>query len=191
MTVDDQLIDKWTPLLLYTLWKSSPDLSEEERVDLVQETWLDFISQLKKSNAKEIAAPKAYLCRILLNNLVDFKRKSQKAEASEEDLTYHPWEGPDQYDRQWEQRFDAEDFWRKEFMSAPEKENVNKEIRAHLNECMKSLPSIQQHIFIMREIDLLDHQSIAEKFEKKPNSIRQQLVRAKNKLKDCLSGHFT
>ena len=64
---------------------------------------------------------------------------------------------------------------------------ISKEVLANYHQAVEMLPAKRKAIFKMRYEEELDYQSIAERLQISPNTVKVQLVRARKFLKDQLA----
>lgn len=137
--------------------------SRTDAEDLVQDVFLKAYGSVSALRDPELF--KAWLYRIALNKVKDFRRRQRFASlfsfSEEEKEQDHPDMGPDSYDH-----LAGKQFWNR------------------FNEFIKKLPGVQQEVFRLRFLDHLSIAEIALTLEKSESSVKTHLYRAIEKFKN-------
>ena len=151
--------------------------------DIVQNT---FLAALKaKDSFAGHSSEKTWLFGILKNKIMDHyreKKKNQKYGLSLED------------DRDpCESDFDGRGHWRAlpfHWGIDPEKAVVDKELLQNLLGCMNTLSPKFRQLYVLREIEGYDSETLCSELDITPNNLWVMLHRARNLLKKCMEVHL-
>jgi len=156
---------------------------DEHAEDIVQNT---FLAALKaKDSFAGLSSEKTWLFGILKNKIMDHyreKKKNQKYGMSLED--YH-----DPCDSDYDGRGHWQSFSFNWGMD-PEKTVVDKELLLIFSGCMNTLPQKLRQLYIFREVEGYNSETICSALDITPNNLWVMLHRARNRLKKCIEVHL-
>ncbi len=143
---------------------------EEEVEDVMQETYIKAYQQLK--NFKYKSKFSTWLCRIMINeSLGRIKKKSKFESYSENDkaeaVPLHAATAAN--------------------LVTPEKQLLQKELAAILENAIQKIPSTYKTVFILREIEKMSIQETAQCLNISNENVKVRLHRAKDLIKSQLS----
>ncbi len=150
-------------------------LDREESLDIVQEVFLKVHRYI--GNFKKDSNLYTWLHRMTVNESLNWVRKMKRrfkwfhrpVESDDEDFNY-PELGNEDH--------------------TPDKLFFDKEMQAVLMEQMKKLPEDARAIFMLREIDGLSYDEIADILKIKRGTVSSRLFYARKRLKKKLAGYF-
>ena len=156
---------------------------EEHADDIVQNTFLAALEA--KNSFAGLSSEKTWLFGILKNKIMDHyreKKKNQKYGLSLED------------DRDpCESDFDGKGHWRSlpfHWGIDPEKAVIDKELLQIFLGCMNALSPKFRQLYVLREIEGHDSETICSELSITPNNLWVILHRARNLLKKCMEVHL-
>ena len=157
---------------------------EEHAEDIVQNT---FLAALKaKESFAGLSSEKTWLFGILKNKIMDHyreKKKNQKYGLSLED--YHDPCASD---------FDGKGHWQSfsfHWGVDPEKAVADKELLQVFSGCMNTLSPKLRELYVLREIEDLDSETLCSELEITPSNLWVMLHRARNQLKKCIEANLS
>lgn len=157
---------------------------EEHAEDIVQNT---FLTALKaKDSFAGLSSEKTWLFGILKNKIMEHyreKKKNQKYGLSLED-NHDPCESD----------FDGKGHWQSfsfHWGTDPEKAVVDKELLQIFWGCMNTLSPKFRELYVLREIEGCDSETICSESDITPNNLWVILHRARNLLKKCMEVHLS
>jgi RNA polymerase sigma-70 factor (ECF subfamily) len=146
--------------------------SESDAQDAVQEAFLSAFKAL--DGFAESSSLSTWLHRIVVNCAL-MKRRSQRVRPEQSIEALLP-------------QFDEQGAWRGEPMAweTPGADMENAETRAIVRACVDELPDTYRQVFLMREIEEMDTQVVAEMLGVTSNAVKVRLHRARQALKTLL-----
>lgn len=151
-------------------------LEREESLDIVQEVFLKvhrYIGSFKKDSNLY-----TWLHRMTVNESLNWIRKMKRRFK----WLHRPVESEDDNDFIYPE-LGSEDY-------APEKLFQDKEMKTVLFDQMKKLPEDARAIFMLREIDGLSYDEIADILKIKRGTVSSRIFYARKRLKENLAGYF-
>lgn len=152
--------------------------------DLVQETLLAAWKGREQYEGR--GEERTWLVGILKRRILDFYRRrwwEQSATALSAD---------EDGDRLMNQMFDEKGMWKDERPQAwadPRRTLENKEIVAHLDRCLKTLPVRLAEAFTLREMEEFEGDEICQALGVSATNLWQMIHRARVRLRRCLEKH--
>ena len=150
--------------------------------DLVQDTLISALNSL--DSFKGNSAERTWLIGILNHKITDHLRKAFREVTGTDDSTVlEIFEN---------QQFDQTGHWDRNitYWNNPEESVQSKEFWQVTNECIKNLPENMATLFILREIDGMETDQLAEALELSKSNIWTSLSRTRMKMRDCLERHW-
>jgi len=146
--------------------------SDSDAQDAVQEAFLSAFKAL--DGFAESSSLSTWLHRIVVNCAL-MKRRSQRVRPEQSIEALLP-------------QFDEQGAWRGEPMAweTPGADMENAETRAIVRACVDELPDTYRQVFLMREIEEMDTQVVAEMLGVTSNAVKVRLHRARQALKTLL-----
>jgi len=140
----------------------------EDALDIVQEVFIKLFRSMK--NFKGRSNLYTYLYRIAMNTAIDYTRKMKKYPTSNFD----------------DERglFSSDDLGKR-----PEKILIDKELEERLKTAMEKLPSNQKASLILREVEDLSYQEIAEVTGCSIGTVMSRLHYGRKKLRELLKNY--
>lgn len=160
-------------LVFSILYKLAPDKADIE--DIAQEVWVKVYQSLHKLKAP--GAFRSWLNRITLNTFRDRLRQQGNHIAFSLDDTFES---------------DSGDQMRVELEAPgllPEEELLKSEWQEHLEEAIQQLPPSHRMVIIMREIQRLSYDEIAQSLDISLGTVKSRIARAREKLVGTLEGY--
>lgn len=149
--------------------------------DLIQDTLLAACRGIQGFEGK--SSPRTWLVSILKHKIADHVRHQVRTEQMQEDVGTDPtseWFGSDGH---W---VDAPRAWR----DNPEALCENSDFRKVLKACIGQLPDVQREVFILRELDDDNSDSICKKLGLSSSNLHVLMHRARMALRSCLEAHW-
>ena len=143
----------------------------EEALDIVQEVFIKLYRSIK--NFKGESRLSTYLYRMAINAAIDHLRGIGKAAAisldGEEAAGFQAAEEPER---------------------RPDRIFLYKELEGKVNEALKSLPPDQRTAIVLREVEGLSYQEIAETMKSSIGTVMSRLHYGRRKLQDLLMDYL-
>ena len=156
---------------------------EDHADDIVQNT---FLAALKaKDSFAGLSTEKTWLFGILKNKIMEHYREIKKNRKY--DLNLEDDRDPCESD------FDGKGHWRSlpfHWGIDPEKAVVDKELLQNFLGCMDSLSPKFRQLYVLREIEGYDSETICSELDITPSNLWVMLHRARNRLKKCIEVHL-
>jgi RNA polymerase sigma-70 factor (ECF subfamily) len=150
--------------------------------DLVQETLLAALQA--RDTPAVVANERAWLLGILRHKVFDHFRRVSRDRTPADPPTGDEHDGGDDFDERG--RWAAPPArW-----SSPEHALEQEEFLNALDACMDELPARQRHTFVLRELDGIASDDLAEALGTSRNNVFVLLSRARQHLRDCLELHW-
>lgn len=149
--------------------------SEEDAFDLSQETFLKAYRSL--NTFRNESSFGTWVCRMASNLCIDFLRKQKRrgkiVSLDEPDVCGRPAEVPD-------------------LRYAPEAAYEKKELSRLIRENLQKLPDEQKLILVLRDVEGLSYQEIADQLRLELGTVKSRIARARAHLANLLtaSGNF-
>ena len=151
--------------------------------DIVQNT---FLAALKaKDSFAGQSTEKTWLFGILKNKIMEHYRRIKKSRKY--DLNLEDDRDPCESD------FDGKGHWRSlpfDWGIDPEKAVADKELLQILSGCMNTLSPKFRQLYVLREIEEHDSETICSDLDITPNNLWVMLHRTRNLLKKCIESHL-
>ena len=163
------LVRRHTDILIATARGMGWSLDEAE--ELVQETWVTFLSTVKNFQGRSTV--RTYVTGILYNKSLERRREVVREQAA------------DPVDEVFENRFGWFGIW-KRFPKGPDEEAVNKELADMIQDCAEGLTMAQRTAFYLREVEKQPTVQICNVLDLTPTHLGVILFRARNKLRECI-----
>ena len=158
--------------------------AEDVAEDLVQDTFLVAVQSYEKFQGR--SAPRTWLVGILRHKIYDRLRIVGREE---------PIDGEALEKRQLDHLFDSAEHWRAstgplQWGASPENVVSNRQFLNVLESCLGKLPDKFRAAFLLREMDELSRDEIAEKMNLTSNHVGVLLYRARAELQECLQTNW-
>ena len=142
----------------------------EEALDIVQEVFIKLFRSIK--NFKGESRLSTYLYRMAINTAIDHVRKVRKPILSslEGEEGFQPVEGPEK---------------------RPDRIFLYKELEEKVNEALGKLPADQRTALILREVEGLSYQEIADSMGCSIGTVMSRLHYGRRRMQDLLKGYVT
>ena len=140
----------------------------EEALDLAQEVFLKAYKALPQF--KGHSRFYTWLYRIAINTVIDFRRKSKGVTS-----------------------FSIDDENIKEIpgnTASPDRQAINQELREELHSALVSLPEDQRAVIVLRELEELSYQEIADTLECTIGTVMSRLHYARKRLRERLKSYL-
>ena len=141
----------------------------EEALDIVQEVFIKLFRSIR--NFKRESRLSTYLYRMTVNTVIDHLRKTEKFRASslDEDAGIQPVEEPER---------------------RPDRIFFYKELEGRVNEALNQLPMDQRTVIILREVEGLSYQEIAETTKSSMGTVMSRLHYGRKKIQELLKNYL-
>ncbi len=156
---------------------------EEYADDIVQDTFLAALEA--KDSFAGLSSEKTWLFGILKNKIMEHYREIKKNRKY--GLNLEDDRDPCESD------FDGKGHWRSlpfHWGIDPEKAVVDKELLQNFLGCMDSLSPKFRQLYVLREIEGYDSETICSELDITPSNLWVMLHRARNRLKKCIEVHL-
>jgi len=142
----------------------------EEALDIVQEVFIKLFRSIK--NFKGESRLSTYLYRMTVNTAIDHVRKAGKPIASslEGEEGFQPAEEPEK---------------------RPDRVFLYKELEGKVNEALGKVPADQRMALILREVEGLSYQEIADSMKCSIGTVMSRLHYGRKRMQDLLKGYVT
>ncbi len=142
----------------------------EEALDIVQEVFIKLFRSIK--NFKGESRLSTYLYRMAVNTAIDHVRKAGKPIASslEGEEGFQPAEEPEK---------------------RPDRIFLYKELEGKVNEALGKIPADQRMVLILREVEGLSYQEIADSMKCSIGTVMSRLHYGRKRMQDLLKGYVT
>ena len=142
----------------------------EEALDIVQEVFIKLFRSIK--NFKGESRLSTYLYRMAVNTAIDHVRKAGKPIASslEGEEGFQPAEEPEK---------------------RPDRIFLYKELEGKVNEALGKVPADQRMALILREVEGLSYQEIADSMKCSIGTVMSRLHYGRKRMQDLLKGYVT
>lgn len=147
--------------------------SPEEAEEVLQETFLSVFENLKDFRGD--SSFKTWLYRIATNFALMKLRKSQKIDSLNEPLNVNGDEIPK----------DVEDW-----SENPEGKYEQEELKEILKSAMDSLPEIYRTVFLLRDVEGMSNQEVADILGLSLPAVKSRALRARLQLREVLAPYF-
>lgn len=155
--------------------------------DLVQETFLSAIKAKERFSGR--SSVKTWLTGILKNKVIDYYRKKNRNQSMQDIANF--------YEREEAELFSEDGSWNYDHDSVPadwspaQVSSLDRsEFMRAFHDCSQKLPERIRTIFLMREIDGLDTDTICAEMDITPQNLWTILHRARMALRACLEKNF-
>ena len=146
-------------------------LSVQNAEDTAQNTFVTFMEKLDDFEGRSHV--RTWLFGILYRKISEMRRGAQREERAED------------IEEVMENRFKTNGFWAKPPRKT-DSSSFDRDIRAHLNDCLDDITNDQRLAFIMREVEEMNSDEICEAMEVSRSNLGVLLYRGRNKLRECL-----
>ena len=146
-------------------------LNDDRAQDVVQEVFKTFIETAERFEGRSHV--RTWLFGILYHKISEARRGVTK-DARADDI-----------DEVMESRFDERGMWSRPPAQA-DHGTWNKEITAHIEDCMEPLPDNQRLAFVLREVEGMESEEICNTLDVTRTNLGVLLYRARNSLRECL-----
>jgi RNA polymerase sigma-70 factor, ECF subfamily len=142
----------------------------EEALDIVQEVFIKLFRSIK--NFKGESRLSTYLYRMAINTAIDHVRKAGKPILSslEGEEGFQPAEEPEK---------------------RPDRIFLYKELEGKVNEALGKIPADQRMALILREVEGLSYQEIADSLKCSIGTVMSRLHYGRKRMQDLLKGYVT
>ena len=147
--------------------------SEEDAFDLSQEAFLKAFNNLDKFRGDSKFS--VWLYRLTSNICIDFIRKKRRRQ--ETSLSVEDEDGAEDELQLPDERF------------SPETELERKELRRAVDDGLRQLPADYRNILVLRELNGLSYDEIAQALEMEVGTVKSRIFRARKKLCAILLRH--
>ena len=147
--------------------------SEEDAFDLSQEAFLKAFNNLDKFRGDSKFS--VWLYRLTSNICIDFIRKKRRRQ--ETSLSVEDEDGAEDEFQIPDERF------------SPETELEKKELRRAVDDGLRQLPADYRNILVLRELNGLSYDEIAQALEMEVGTVKSRIFRARKKLCAILLRH--
>ena len=147
--------------------------SEEDAFDLSQEAFLKAFNNLDKFRGDSKFS--VWLYRLTSNICIDFIRKKRRRQ--ETSLSMEDEDGAEDELQLPDERF------------SPETELERKELRRAVDDGLRQLPADYRNILVLRELNGLSYDEIAQALEMEVGTVKSRIFRARKKLCAILLRH--
>lgn len=137
--------------------------------DITHETFLILIERPERFDARRGSLP-TFLCGIARNLVMNHLRRKVNADAGFEEF----------------ENFDAAEDAVK---NNPLKDLLNRELAAHIDDCIADLPPLQREAIILREFGELSYEEIASVTQTEISTVKARLHRARQTLSVKLAAY--
>ena len=151
--------------------------------EVVQETLLAALQS--RNNFAGKSSEKTWLIGILKHKIIDHIRKSVRELPLDEDLQ--------EFDSICDEVFDGKGYWKIEIeqWNDPRRSLEQEQFWRTLENCVSRLPTRLATLFVLREVDGLDSESICKELQiSSTNNLWVMLSRMRMRLRDCLGRHW-
>ena len=140
----------------------------EEALDIVQEVFIKLFRSIK--NFKGESRLSTYLYRMAVNTAIDHMRKGKKPVLSslEGEEGFQPAEGPEK---------------------RPDRIFLYKELEEKVNEALGKIPADQRMALVLREVEGLSYQEIADSMRCSIGTVMSRLHYGRKRMQDLLKGY--
>ncbi len=163
-------------LYRHALFRLRDPMTAEE---MVQETFLAALQARQRFAGK--STEKTWLVGILKHKIIDYLRKAVREQPHDEELS--------DFDTLQNESFDGKGHWKIDVTpwTCPDEQLENEHFQQTLNNCIQHLPPRMATLFILREIDGLDSQTICKEMAlSSTNNLWTMLSRMRMRLRQCL-----
>lgn len=142
----------------------------EEALDIVQEVFIKLFRSIKNFKGKSRLS--TYLYRMAVNTAIDHVRKAGKPVVSslEGEEGFQPAEEPEK---------------------RPDRIFLYKELEGKVNEALGKIPADQRMVLILREVEGLSYQEIADSMKCSIGTVMSRLHYGRKRMQDLLKGYVT
>jgi RNA polymerase sigma-70 factor (ECF subfamily) len=146
--------------------------NRDDALDVVQDSFVKAFSSLR--NFRFDAKFYTWFYRLLTNKAIDKIREvSRNPRAS--------------FDETWMQREDGDLMGQSEYFERPDEAVTKQEIKKVMKEAIDSLPEHHRVVIVLRELEGLSYQEIAEVLDISIGTVMSRIHYGKEKLRDLLS----
>lgn len=175
-------VEEHSDYLFRCALKHFPDTSAAE--EIVQETFVAAVGSI--ANFKGDSSPRTWLTSILRFKVIDRIRAKTRDNSVSLDEVKDP---------SLSHYFDEAEHWKSEtgpvhWNTQPDALLEQKQLRGILEQCVTKLPERFRNIFLLRELEGLSRDEIAEQLRLSASNIGVILHRARLALRDCLQVHW-
>lgn len=166
----EELINNYERLVFNVVLRKIGDY--EEAKDITQETLIKVYKNIEK--CKDMKNFRGWICTIALNTCIDNLRKRKRTYIESMDELLETEDG------QAEKQFVSEE-------KTPEERLIQSELSSDIQKCLNKLSDAHKTIIILRDIQGLSYQEIAEAVgEKSIGTVKSRLSRARDSMKKFL-----
>ncbi|MCA9038944.1 MAG: sigma-70 family RNA polymerase sigma factor [Planctomycetaceae bacterium] len=159
----DQLVLRYQDRLFNTLLRMFN--SEQDALDAAQEAFVQAFQKLDTFQGKSQFY--SWLCRIAINNVLSQKRKRKVATASLDSAREKAGIEPDDDNRE----------------NRPSHQLETSENQSAIQQALNELPEDQRTVIVLKEIDGLKYEEIAEILDCPVGTVRSRIHRARSELR--------
>ncbi len=141
----------------------------EEALDIVQEVFIKLFRSIKNFRGKSRFS--TYLYRMAVNTAIDHVRKAGKSHVSslDQEEGFQPAEEPER---------------------RPDRIFLYKEMEGKVNEALNELPPDQRTAIVLREVEGLSYQEIAETMKSSIGTVMSRLHYGRRKMQELLRNYL-
>jgi len=169
-----ELLRRYQPHVERVLYHLAPDW--QDRADLAQEIWIRVYRNIKRLN--EPVKFRGWLSRIATNLFYDELRKRKRVSSP---LSLDAPRSLEDGDMDWEIAGDH---------PSPEEELTTREFYEQLQEAIADLPEVFRTTIVLREIEGLPYEEIAEITQVSLGTVKSRIARARARLQSQLQGYL-
>ncbi len=169
-----ELLRRYQPHVERVLYHLAPDW--QDRADLAQEIWIRVYRNIKRLN--EPVKFRGWLSRIATNLFYDELRKRKRVSSP---LSLDAPRSLEDGDMDWEIAGDH---------PSPEEELTTREFYEQLQEAIADLPEVFRTTIVLREIEGLPYEEIAEITQVSLGTVKSRIARARARLQSQLQSYL-
>jgi RNA polymerase sigma-70 factor (ECF subfamily) len=169
-----ELLRRYQPHVERVLYHLAPDW--QDRADLAQEIWIRVYRNIKRLN--EPVKFRGWLSRIATNLFYDELRKRKRVSSP---LSLDAPRSLEDGDMDWEIAGDH---------PSPEEELTTREFYEQLHEAIADLPEVFRTTIVLREIEGLPYEEIAEITQVSLGTVKSRIARARARLQSQLQSYL-
>ncbi len=141
----------------------------EEALDIVQEVFIKLFRSIKNFRGKSRFS--TYLYRMAVNTAIDHVRKAGKSHVSslDQEEGFQPAEEPER---------------------RPDRILLYKEMEGKVNEALNELPADQRTAIVLREVEGLSYQEIAETMKSSIGTVMSRLHYGRRRMQELLKSYL-
>ena len=141
----------------------------EEALDIVQEVFIKLFRSIKNFRGKSRFS--TYLYRMAVNTAIDHLRKARKSHVSslDQEEGFEPAEEPER---------------------RPDRIFLYREMEGKVNEALNELPADQRTAIVLREVEGLSYQEIAETMKSSIGTVMSRLHYGRRRMQELLKNYL-